>query len=180
MKSTAPNASKKEAETDELSAIVNSLRRIVRAVRISSHTAEQTLGISGAQLFVLQQLAEHPAASLGDLAARTLTDQSSVSVVVSRLVEKKLVVRRTSATDRRRHELSLTAAGRACLHRSPEPAQVRLVTALRKVPAGELHVLARVLDDVAREMDTGPEPPSMFFEQEAALARKKGKRRNAE
>src|SRR5678815_2642677 len=109
------------------------MRRIVRAIRLSSHTAEETLGISGAQLFVLQQLAVHPGASVGELADRTLTHQSSVSVVVSRLVR-----RRTSTTDRRRIELSLTTAGRALLSRAPELAQSRLIAALGRVSDGDL------------------------------------------
>jgi DNA-binding MarR family transcriptional regulator len=168
----------KEAGDAELSAVVNALRRIVRAVRVSSHTAEETLGISGARLFVLQQLAEHPAASLSELAGRTLTDQSSVSVVVSRLVESKLVARKTSAQDKRRAELSLTAAGRALLRKAPEAAQARLVTALRKVSSRDLRVTAKVLESLARDMGVASEPPSMFFESDPTVSRSKGKRRN--
>src|SRR4051812_1869861 len=106
MKSEPRKPAKREIPGDSASEVAGSLRRIVRAVRVSSHTAEEKLGISGARLFVLQQLAEHPAASLSELAALTLTDQSSVSVVVTRLVESGLVARKTSAEDRRRLELS--------------------------------------------------------------------------
>src|SRR5438034_11619122 len=99
---------------------VNALRRIVRAIRLSSHVAEEKLGISGAQLFVLQQLAQGPKSSLGELAGRTLTHESSVSVVVSRLVRRRLVARRASAADGRRVELSLSPAGERLLRRAPE------------------------------------------------------------
>ena len=71
---------------DHLNGVVNGLRRITQALRLSSSVVQDTLGITGAQLFVLQQLADRPGASLRELAERTLTDQSSVSVVVSRLV----------------------------------------------------------------------------------------------
>src|SRR5262249_20550369 len=103
-----------------LNEVVNSLRRITQAIRLSSSVVQDKLGITGAQLFVLQQLAEVPGASLRDLADRTLTDQSSVSVVVSRLVDGGQVMRRTSATDARRTELTLTGSGRALLRRAPE------------------------------------------------------------
>ena len=58
---------------------MDAVRRIVQALRRSSVAASSAVGLSGAQLFVLQQLslAEKPL-SLADLAARTLTDQSSV------------------------------------------------------------------------------------------------------
>jgi len=151
----------------DLSPTVNALRHIVRAIRLSSHAAETRLGISGAQLFVLQQLAESPAASLNELAARTLTDQSSVSVVVSRLVRRGLVARRASDGDARRVELSQTARGRALLRSAPELAQTRLVTALKKVPARDLRTVRRVLEAVARDLGAGGEPPVMFFERES-------------
>ena len=41
----------------EVHAAMNGIRRIVRALRLSSRAAEKALGVSGAQLFVLQQLA---------------------------------------------------------------------------------------------------------------------------
>jgi DNA-binding MarR family transcriptional regulator len=146
---------------------LNALRRIVRAIRASSHATERAHGITGAQLFVLQQLAEGPVASLRELAARTLTDESSVSVVVSRLVRKKLIVRRRSGADARRIELSLSAAGGALLRKAPEPAQARLVKALARVDARELSVMARVLDVIADDMGAAAEP-RMFFERESS------------
>src|SRR5262245_50555306 len=104
---------------DHLNGVVNSLRRITQAIRLSSSVVQDTLGITGAQLFVLQQLAECPGASLRELADRTLTDQSSVSVVVSRLVEAGHIARRTSQSDGRRTELTLTETGRALIDRAP-------------------------------------------------------------
>ena len=50
---------------------MNAVRSIVRALRINTRAIELKMGISLAQLFVLQQLAERPADSLNDLAERT-------------------------------------------------------------------------------------------------------------
>src|SRR5450432_2546863 len=82
---TAANAERPEPPR-EVREVLNALRRIVRSLRVSSRTAEQRVGLSGAQLFVLQCLARQSPCSVSELAARTATDQSSVSVVVSRLV----------------------------------------------------------------------------------------------
>jgi DNA-binding MarR family transcriptional regulator len=149
---------------DHLNDVVNSLRRITQAIRLSSSVVQDTLGVTGAQLFVLQQLAEAPGASLRQLADRTLTDQSSVSVVVSRLVNAGYIARRTSPSDGRRTELTLNEAGRSVLRRAPELAQTRLVTALRAVPPAQLRVAASVLATVAGALGASSLPPPMFFE----------------
>ncbi len=63
--------------------MLDAIRRIVQALRESSRAAEKRVGLSGAQLFVLQTLGESPGLSLNELAERTRTHQSSVSVVVT-------------------------------------------------------------------------------------------------
>ncbi|MGZ3406901.1 MAG: MarR family transcriptional regulator, partial [Polyangia bacterium] len=85
--------------------VLDSIRRIVRLLREGSRASEESVGLSAAQLFVLQKLDPEQPLSLNELAARTLTHQSSVSVVVSRLVERGLVLRRPAASDARRLEL---------------------------------------------------------------------------
>src|SRR5919202_5994948 len=137
---------RKPQRSAELTAALDAIRRIVQALRASARTAEQRLGVSGAQLLVLQALSEAPANSLNDLAARTFTHQSSVSVVVERLVRRRLVSRNRSAEDARRVTLALTAAGRALLESAPETAQVRLVSALRQLSARERRALTSVLE----------------------------------
>ncbi|MBL8953510.1 MAG: winged helix-turn-helix transcriptional regulator [Myxococcaceae bacterium] len=148
----------------DLKAVFNALRRLVRAARRSANELNATLGISGSQLFVLQQLVEHPKVSLGELAALTHTDHSSVSVVVSRLVRRRLVARRPSSHDGRRVELSLTPKGRALLHRAPEVLQERLVAALEGLPKGKLRTLRVLLDRVVSDAGLLPEPAEMFHE----------------
>lgn len=161
---------------DDLRVIMDSLRRIVRDLRLSARDAERSAGISGAQLFVLQALAEEPAASLNDLAERTLTDQSSVSVVVKRLGDRKLVARKPSAVDARRVELSLTAAGRRLLARCPEPTQARLLGALRRLSHADLAKLTAGLSAVVEQMGIQDAAPRMFFDEETSSRSRRGRR----
>ena len=133
---------------------VDSVRRLMRALRVASRSAERRAGLSGAQLLVLDELAGAPAASLNDLARRTHTDQSSVSVVVSRLVARGLVSREPSIVDGRRVAIALTAPGRAILRRAPRSAQARLVAALERLPRGELAALAHSLQAVVRTLES--------------------------
>ncbi len=145
--------------------VLDALRLIVRDLRLSAREAERVAHITGAQLFVLQQLEEGRALSLNELAERTMTDQSSVSVVVKRLVAAKLVARKASPEDKRRLELTLTAAGKKLLARCPEPTQVRLLGALKRMTPAELAGLDAGLAALVREMGIEGDRAELFFEE---------------
>ena len=156
--------------------VLNALRHIVRSLRISSRNAEQQVGLSGAQLFVLQCLSRSGPCSVSELAAHTATDQSSVSVVVSRLVALGHVRRTTSKKDRRSVDLSLTRSGRALLESAPEAAQDRLIAALSQLKKAELEALSGLLGKVVESADVAQQVPSLFFEEGPALVTKGRKR----
>lgn len=155
--------------------VLDSIRRIVRGLRVSSKMAEKELGISGAQLFVLQKLNQAKRLSINELAERTLTHQSSVSVVVSRLVEQGLVVRSQSKEDARRIELELTVDGRSKLKKIPATTQEKLVAALEQIKESDLKKIASMLGAVVAEAGLADEPATLFFEDEKTQ-KKKGKR----
>jgi DNA-binding MarR family transcriptional regulator len=155
---------------------LDAIRRIISVLRRSSRLAESEVGIGGAQLFVLQQLATAPAGSINELAERTYTHQSSVSVVVRRLVEQGLVELQPASEDRRRRELRLTRAGRRLVARSPVPAQIRLISGLRGLSGTQLRTLARLLNEVVRKMGAAGEPAAMLFVEEPAKHRRRRKR----
>lgn len=150
----------------DVASVMDQLRTLVKALRVSTRAVERTIGISGAQLFVLQQLAGAPARSVNELAERTRTHQSSVSTVVSRLVERGLVERGPAVRDARRMEIALTEAGRALLDDAPSTAQVRMVEALGVMPPAQVHALAEALSALVREAGLQELAPSFFFEDE--------------
>ena len=113
------NTSEQRGQRD-VQAVLDGVRRIVHTLRESSRRAEKTVGVSGAQLFVLQRLGEATTLSVNELAARTHTHQSSVSTVAARLVEGGFVRRTRSGADARSVELSLTAKGRRLAKVLPE------------------------------------------------------------
>jgi DNA-binding MarR family transcriptional regulator len=160
--------------------ILDSIRRIVRALRDSSRATERSVGLSAAQLFVLQRLAGAPALSLNELAERTLTHQSSVSVVVAKLVKRGLVARTPSAADARRVEIALTRQGRALVERAPGAApQDRLIAGLVLIGDRRRRALAASLWQLVDAMALSEEQPSMFFEPVPGRRNAKGARRRA-
>ncbi|HVO31926.1 MAG TPA: MarR family transcriptional regulator [bacterium] len=167
-----------DARNEVSRAVLDSIRRIVRVLRESSALAERKVGISGAQLFVLQNLAEAPAMSVGELAERTLTHQSTVSVVVRKLVEKGLVTKVASSEDARRVDLGVTPRGRVLLSRAPGAAQERLFAGVRSLSASERKTLAKILGKLTAAVESTPRAPVMFFEEEddAADARPAARR----
>lgn len=145
---------------------MDAVRAVVRALRINTRAIELEIGISLAQLFVLQQVAERPATSLNDLAERTATHQSSVSVVVRRLVDRGLVTRRADTADKRRVQIEVTPAGQKLLVGAPETFQMRLMHALGELPAGERKQLAHLLSKWLDTAGISYSSPPMMGEEE--------------
>jgi DNA-binding MarR family transcriptional regulator len=153
--------------SDDVRDVLNSFRRIVRSLRVSSRLSEQQVGLSGAQLFVLQCIARGAPCSITELAERTATDQSSVSVVVGRLANGGYVKRSTSKLDRRSVSLTLTPKGKKRLESAPEAAQDRLIHGLRRLETDDLHSLSRILSMVVEAAEVSDESPTLFFEEPA-------------
>jgi DNA-binding MarR family transcriptional regulator len=164
--------------TPESTRILDDLRRIVRVLRESSRAAEQELGVSGAQLFVLRTLATAPGSSLNELAARTRTHQSTVSVVVKRLVAAGLVRRRAAPDDGRSLQLQLTASGSRLLERAPLAAQDRLISGIDRLAGAERRKLASSLHALVVAMELADAPPEMFFEDPSEQRVKRTRRRS--
>jgi DNA-binding MarR family transcriptional regulator len=169
IKSTAPTAE------IHIPIILDSLRRIVRVLRVGSRAAEKSVGLSGAQLFVLRALKNAPAQSLNELAERTSTHQSSVSVVVQRLVDRKLVIRTSYAGDTRRVELALSAKGQSLLRHAPDAVQGRLISGIEAMSAADQAGLANLLAQLVARMGEGDAGVEMFFEEPSADKTKKGR-----
>lgn len=156
-------------EDGRVSDLMDSFRRIVQALR-SSHRAAAYFNLTGAQLFVINALhnARHPL-SVTELAARTLTDPSTVSVVVTRLVNRGLVQRTRAADDSRRAELSLTRRGQALHRKTPATvAQQRLMEALGKLSRRDAAKLQQLLSGIIEMMHVPEGPPEMLFDSPVA------------
>jgi len=162
---------------EDTQAVLDGVRRIVHSLRESSSWAERHVGLSSAQLFVLRALTDSAGLSVNELASRTHTHQSSVSVVVSRLVAKKLVTRARSAADRRSVVLSLSAEGRRLASFAPDAPQERLIQGVRRMSAARRRLLASALGELAQAVDAADRAPAMFFEDRSR--RRKGRHTRA-
>jgi DNA-binding MarR family transcriptional regulator len=153
---------------NDVARAMNAIRSIVRALRVNTRSIELKLGISLAQLFVLQQLADKPAESLNELAERTATHQSSVSVVVRRLVERGLVSRTASPTDKRRVHIGLTPAGEEVLRGAPPTVQHDLIEGMKRLRTDQRSTLADLMETWVLAAGIDLAAPPMMFEDESA------------
>jgi DNA-binding MarR family transcriptional regulator len=160
----APTIPSPDSDEGPVAPVFNSLRRLVHSLHNASRDTERRLGVTGAQLFVLTQLRATPSLSINALAERTMTHQSTVSVVVRRLVRRKLVKKARATDDARRVELTLTPAGLALLRRAPEAVQTRLGRAIEDLDETERQVLARGLKRLVHALGADSGAPPMFFE----------------
>jgi DNA-binding MarR family transcriptional regulator len=159
--------------TTDIRRILDSFRQIVQILRLSATEAQRNLDLSAAQLFVLHKLGDGHGISMNELAARTHTHQSSVSVVVQRLVEKRLVRRQRARADARRVELTITAAGSRKLRSAPEAAQDQLIRAIERMPRRQPRLLAQLLERLILETGMSTAIPGLFFEDEGGNPKRK-------
>ncbi len=136
--------SRRRPDTDNRNArrVMDCLRRMVRALQTASRSRSTRVNLSGAQLWILQQIGETPGISLTQLAAQTLTNASTVSEMAARMVRAGYVRRMSHRADARKIHLTLTNRGAAVLRGSPPPVQEKITTALLSLSPQKLSRLA--------------------------------------
>jgi DNA-binding MarR family transcriptional regulator len=151
--------------SSDMRSALDAFRRIVQALRAGGEIGHPG-GVSSAQLFALAQIAEHPGVSINDLAALTFTHQSSVSIVVQRLVGRRLVAKVAARSDRRKQTLMITPAGRRVLQRAPVVVQEKLIAAISSLPVAERRRFSKSLAKIATAIapEAGRHPPMLFEE----------------
>lgn len=149
---------------DEAQRVLNAFRNLVKALRVADRAGVKRYGLGSGQIFVLHALSREAPLSVNELADRTATDQSTVSVVVGKLVRKGLVTRTRSGADARRAELALTTKGRQVVRRLPPPVQQLLINGVRRFSAERAGDFADMLEDIVAGLGSAEKFPPLFFE----------------
>ena len=143
---------------------MDGLRRIVRVLSSAARESSRHRGVTGAQLFVMRQIAGAPGCSIGELVRRTLSRQSTVSEVVSRLVDRGFVLRRARESDARQVELTLTTRGAKAIADAGPTTQERLTQGLAALPMAERTRLASTIERWIAAAGIADVPATLFFE----------------
>lgn len=152
--STAPPARKKRAAPapDPATRVLRRFRLVFNAVKSHFRAVETQAGISGAQLWALSVVREHPGIGVGELAKAMDIHQSTASNLLRGLLEGGLVVSAKGEADRRSVRLEATARGAKVLARAPGPFAGVLPEALGRLDARTLARLDRDLAAVIEEL----------------------------
>ena len=89
---------------------------VAHALDRTSKRMNQELGVTGPQRLVLRVVGLFPGLSAGELAHILHVHPSTLTGVLQRLIEQRLIQRTTAKTDRRRAQLRLTASGARINH----------------------------------------------------------------
>jgi DNA-binding MarR family transcriptional regulator len=126
-------------------AVLQRFRVLIRTAQRHSQWIERQSGVTGAQLWARQELAEAPGLRVGELATRMALHQSTASNMIDKLETAGLMRKERLASDQRVVRLYLTEAGQALLAKAPSPARGVLPEALRRM---EAEALVRLHDDL--------------------------------
>ena len=104
-----------------ISGIMQSLRRIFKAIQDYSQEVSQKFGITGPQLWALKTLSTNGSLPLGQLSKMMYLHPSTITGVVDRLEKKGYVVRDRVHKDRRVVMVQLTTKGKNDRQQSSQP-----------------------------------------------------------
>lgn len=125
-------------------ATLQKIRIVLRTAQQHSAWVEKQCGVSGAQLWIMAELADQGGMRVGALARTLAIHQTTTSNLLDDLVKRGLVRKQRDPDDQRAVLVTLTAAGSALLAAAPKPARGLLATALGQLSEAQL-----------AELDTG-------------------------
>ncbi len=132
--------------------VLKQFRLIYGSVRQHSRRIEAACGVSGSQLWLMQEIESTPGIGVSELARRLSIHQTTCSQLVEKLVSRRYVRKSRSTQDQRRVGLTLTTGAADALKQAPGPAEGVLPEALAELPDAILHSLSSQLRKVIAKL----------------------------
>jgi DNA-binding MarR family transcriptional regulator len=111
------------------------------------------IGLTGPQRFAVRCIGRRPGLAAGELATLLHLDPGTVTGILKRLEEARMIAREQDASDGRRMRLTLTRAGRAMDRRSAGTVEGAIRRVLASASPGDLAAAGRVFRRLATELD---------------------------
>lgn len=132
--------------------VLKKFRIIYGAVRQHFRDVEKTCGVSGSQLWIMQEITNTDGIGVSELAERLSIHQSTCSQLVEKLVARKLIIKERSKEDQRRVGLRLSNAAVKLIRNAPGPAEGVLPEALSALSAESMQSLDLALEKVVQQL----------------------------
>lgn len=138
---------------ERLNAALVAMRRILRATDIHAKQLSRETNLKTSQLLVMQTIDETGEMTIGEIAGRVNLAQASVTSIVDRLQEIRLLSRQRGDSDKRKVYVQLTQEGREVLDRAPTALHDRFSERFSALEDWEQMQMVAVLERVAAMMD---------------------------
>jgi MarR family transcriptional regulator, organic hydroperoxide resistance regulator len=132
--------------------VLKKFRIIYGSVRQHFREVKQNCGVTGSQLWILQEVKKYPGIGVSELAYRLSIHQSTASQLVETLVDHGLMLKERSSEDQRRVGLCLSGEASKILKSAHGPAEGLLPEALQALPVSALLALDKLLIDVIGQL----------------------------
>ena len=142
------NSSKKKLSVT----VLKKFRIIYGSARQHFREIEQTCGVTGSQLWIMQEIANMPGTGVSKLAEQLAIHQSTCSQLVEKLVARGLIIKERSKEDQRRVGLRLSDEAAILVSRAPGPSEGILPEALKALPHDALLQLESSLEKVIEQL----------------------------
>jgi MarR family transcriptional regulator, organic hydroperoxide resistance regulator len=116
---------------------------------------QSTMGITGPQRLVLRIVSRAPGISAGELAHLVHLHPSTITGVLQRLIDKRLLFRERDPVDSRRVRLLVRQQARPLVAPSEGTVEAAVARALKRVPAAHLRHARTVLSTIAAALEDG-------------------------
>ncbi|APR76215.1 Organic hydroperoxide resistance transcriptional regulator [Minicystis rosea] len=124
----------------------------------SSKQMDSQLGVTGPQRLVIRIVGKHPGIAAGQLADILHVHPSTLTGVLSRLVDRGLLTRKVDPTDARRALFGLTAQGRKLDEVKSGTIESKVRRALTRVSPREVTAARKVLGALAEALEPPQKP----------------------
>ena len=132
--------------------VLQQFRMIYGTMRRHFREVEERCGLTGSQMWVLQEAQHTPGLGVNELASRMGIHQSTCSQIVEKLVAVECLTKKHPHEDKRRVGLYLADAGSKAIAALPGPAEGLLPQALASTPAVVLRTLNINLSELIRHL----------------------------
>ena len=141
------------SQDDLADQILVSIRRVVRAIDLSSKQLVRNYGVSGPQLLALRAVARYGPITVTALARDMNLSQPTVTGILHRLEQQSLIKRERDGTDRRAVTSTITTKGISTLKKTPSVLEDRFRRELNRLEDWEQTQALATLQRIAAMME---------------------------